>query len=228
MLLSHFYKQLVPTHCGLCNSRQANSLCHACIVELSSLSCAYQCIMCANPSHTWLCKSCLINRPCFDSTVCLGYLHSRLFPAIKKFDQSGAIELLPTIVDAWCFLGKRQASPLDFLIPMPEYHQMVCKRGFSSSLELAKALGKLHKIELLKNCIGLTMPNSENCKLSNKFSIFPKSSDSGFLEDKRVGIVSCYMSAEKDFNQIALLLKTIGVYWVSNWIILRDIRKEIS
>ncbi|NQW57839.1 MAG: hypothetical protein HQ456_03940 [Polynucleobacter sp.] len=217
---------LLPTSCIICSIRQLDPICAVCLHSLVSLRKTPRCVICATPSHHWVCKSCRTGRWKFDASYCLAFNHSRLWPILIKIDRHGALRLLPGLIFAWEKIARPYFPPVDVLIPLPEAAQLTSQRGFSSTQEITRKLSVLCKTPMASQWVSLQKaycPEQSN-PLQNPFLIRADLN----LSHLRIGVVVSHMESEYLLHHFAKILKSKGVLWVSNWVMVRIPRKEFN
>ena len=238
-LLPQFFQGILPTCCILCNKRQLQTLCEDCIQELN-IHPSRRCIICATPHLTWVCKSCFIKRPFFDETICVADISSRLFIPIQSLRNKHQLRMVKGIVKAWDLVSSCHCTPVDLILPIPLTMQKLHQRGFNQAWEIAKHMGYIKKIPAIPNLIERveftqTMPESKSFKERyikhslkiNRHQLHKIQERYGGLRGKRIALVDDFMNSGATFNALAELLKENGVFWVSNWVILRFPKPEL-
>jgi len=228
----HIGEFLLPTSCILCKTRQAKSICTQCLYELSILQ-NRRCIICANPLHGWVCKSCQKKQPSFNSTTCIAGDESRLKLPLDSFRQHGDFNRVAGIIYAWQTLAYKKCMPVDLIIPAPWISSQISSLGFHPSWELAKRMGKIFNTPCIANLI-VRYPSesvgeiphtkilrtqylSQTCFLNPKI----KPSLRASLKDARIAVVSDFMNTGATMEVVSRILKENGAQWVSNWVILK-------
>ena len=230
---------IVPTCCILCNTRQSQALCQYCIQEIQIHQCR-RCIICGTPHLRWVCKSCWVKRPFFDETICVTDPSSRLFLAIESLRNKQRISIVNGIIRAWEAISSDKCLPVDFILPVPLTKQKLHQRGFNQAGELAKQIGRIRKIPAIPNLIErldlkAPIPQVRHLKeryIKDSLRIVPNQLEQiqrryGGLTGKRIAVIDDFMNSGATFNAIAALLKENGVFWVSNWVILRFPKTEL-
>lgn len=228
---------LLPTSCSLCHRRQAKPVCEKCLQELSTFK-TRRCIVCANPFHGWICKSCRKDPPHFDATNCLTGEESRLFIPVQSLRSRHGFHHIPGIIYAWHHLASRHCPPVDLIIPSPWVSSRISSHGFHPSWELAKRMAKKTRTPCFPHLIlrgsELSIENIPKTKilrtqyLSRTCYLNPDlpSDINAKLKGLRVAVVSDFMHTGATLNVVARILKENGVHWVSNWVILRTRQVE--
>ncbi len=228
---------LLPTSCALCHARQAKPICTKCLQELSILK-VQRCIICANPFHGWVCKSCKQNRPYFDATNCIAGDENRLFVLVKSLRSPSGLRHIPAITYAWKKLNQGQFLPVDLIIPCPWISSDIRLHGFHPRWELTKHMAKISGIASTSKLIVSNQASNPNlipstqtlrtqylyktCYLNQTLDKQMKAKLNGL----RVAVVSDSMTTGATLNVVARILKENGVHWVSNWVILRTRQVE--
>jgi predicted amidophosphoribosyltransferase len=182
--------------------RQTHSICSECINRLSLDQPSRTCITCGQLNLTWLCKGCKKNPWAFDETIVMAHDTNRLFSILMAV-QRGNLQHLSALVEAWSISCKRKMGPVDVLIPFPESQQACQKRGFWFALEFAKKLQAWNHAKI-KPSRSLELP----------------------LHNLRVAIVLPYMQWTYPVQELALCLRSLGARWITNWVLIRQSKKE--
>ena len=221
-ILSQIIRLLFPSCCALCQLRQRDAICEACILKLRNQSIHMRCIICGRPHQTWVCKSCQYAKWSFDQSLVLCDESSRLIPFIKDCDEYGQIKHLPAIFYAWLVLNFRKMPPVDLLIPLPELFSMSKARGFWFALILVKKWSRLTRTPYNKDLIGIEATASQ-CGEMNIASYYlkPRYLSADLLQNKRIVIVMPLMQSKYVLHLLASQLKSHGVRWVAYWSLTR-------
>lgn len=225
-LIFEFLKIFAPCACLICNQRQKSVICRLCLSRLYAEVRSKICVICANPSHTWVCKRCMVAKWAFDTTHPLCSENSRLVPLVKKFHFHGNLKQSRGIFLVWDQFLSKDFLPVDLLIPLPEPLGITQSRGYHSNLEIAKLLSKKRKIPLFLRLLD-SYPDENNLTPTNSpFHINSKQEIIRSITDLRVGVVGNLMQSEYIYHHFAKELKSLGALWVSNWIMIRVPNKK--
>ena len=181
-----------------------------------------KCVICATPSIKWVCKKCQNAHWSFDSTSALSSESTRVVPMVKQMHLHGNLKHVAGLCNIWQACMHRDCLPVDYLIPLPEPLAMTQSRGFQSHLEIAKRLSKQTNIPLF-NYLLETYPSPASVMNAtrNPFQISLDPTLVKMITNQRIGVVGGYMRSEYLYHYFAQTLKSFGVRWVSNWIMIR-------
>ena len=225
-LIYEFFKIFAPCACLICNQRQKNVICRFCLSLLNAEVRSKNCIICANPNHTWVCKRCMVAKWAFDATHSLCSENSRLVPLVKKLHFHGNLKQSHGIFLVWDQLIAKEFLPVDLLIPLPEPLRLTQLRGFHSNLQIAKLFSKKRNIPILLTLLD-SYPDEDILTPSNSpFQIRSKQEIIRSIANLRVGVVGNFMQSEYIYHHFAKELKSLGALWVSNWIMIRVPNKK--
>ena len=232
--------QILPTACIACQKFQSDSICSSCLVALESNSlihyeCCYQCSI---PLKTQelvdqRCENCKLRSPFFDETYCLDRYDGILQEALHQLKYQKRITFAHGIAKAW---NQIQANRLDqcradYLLPVPLSDHKLLTRGFNQSWELARRIACNQYVEKLPYALkrhhhedhqaGKPLSARQEA-IRQMFYIDPQYADR--LADKTVIVFDDVMTTGATLNEIARILKALGVIHVINWAILRTTR----
>ena len=214
-------QHILPTCCVICLMRQTHSICSECINRLSLDQPSRTCITCGQLNLTWLCKGCKKNPWAFDETIVMAHDTNRLFSILMSV-QRGKLQHLSALVEAWSISCKRKMGPVDVLIPFPESQQACQKRGFWFALEFAKKLQAWNHAKIRTELIQWAPMQNGLYSLKIK----PSRSLELPLHNLRVAIVLPYMQWTYPVQELALCLRSLGARWITNWVLIRQSKKE--
>ncbi len=219
------YKWLAPP-CLLCAAKSDGSaFCPGCRSDLPWLdrSCCPTCALPTLDSRT--CGECLKKPPAFDRTFAIfsyGFPIDALIHAMKyerKLEIAAALgaELASAVANA----------PLpDVWLPVPLSRLRMRERGFNQSSEIAKALGKRHRIRVLNSQrIRETAPQASlpwKERARNIRGAFACAVDLG---ERRVALVDDVMTTGATLNEFARVIKKAGAKEVSCWVVARTLKQ---
>jgi ComF family protein len=228
----HPMKFLLPTSCIGCKKFQTNSICDKC---LNILKCnrIHRCQQCAIPSlaNQTICRSCQINPPAFDSTLCLDGYGGLLTESLHDYKYHGKIALAKCFANTWQSVFNATPSfqtNINWMIPVPLSLQKLHNRGFNQSWELCKILSKSYRINSDAFVLGRNHMEGSQAdanreqrltRLINTFKVNPKSLNR--IDNKNILIVDDVMTTGATLNVMAKVLKDFGAQSVHNWVILR-------
>jgi len=225
-LIFEFLKIFAPCACLICNQRQKSVICRFCLSRLYSEVRSKNCVICANPNRTWVCKRCMVAKWAFDSTHCLSSENSRLVPLVKKFHLHGNLKQSRGIFLIWDQLKSKEFLPVDLLIPLPEPIGITQSRGYQSNLEIAKLFSKQRKLPLLLSLLDSYPDENTLTPTNSPFQINSREEIIRSITNLRVGVVGNLMQSEYIYHHFAKELKSLGALWVSNWIMIRVPNKK--
>ncbi len=229
--------QILPTACIACQQYQDNSICVSCLNALQDHSlihyeCCYQCGIPLNAYevHEQHCQSCKKHSPFFDETHCLDCYDGILQDALHQLKYQKRIAFAHGLAKAWNqiqsnLLGQHDA---DFLLPVPLSTEKLLSRGFNQSWELARRIYCSNHVQKLPYALrrhhhpdhqaGNTLIARQDA-IREMFYI-----DTQYLSRLKGKIVIVFddvMTSGATLNEIARILKSIGVLRVINWVLLR-------
>ena len=225
-LIFEFLKIFAPCACLICNQRQKSVICRFCLDRLNSEVRSKNCVICANPNHTWVCKRCMVAKWAFDTTHSLSSENSRLVPLVKKFHLHGNLKQSRGIFLIWDQLMSKEFLPVDLLIPLPEPLAITQSRGYQSNLEIAKLFSKQRKLPLLLTLLDSYPDENTLTPTNSPFQINSREEIIRSITNLRVGVVGNLMQSEYIYHHFAKELKSLGALWVSNWIMIRVPNKK--
>lgn len=187
-----------------------------------------RCIICANPSHTWACKSCTIKRPYFDETRCVADFDSRLQLPVLQLRDHSKLNVLAGLLEAWQTIHPEQYISPQLIIPAPSTTQSIRHRGFSPAWEIAKRIAKTKKIPTCPNLIHyknqtLSIPRIRGMRFDYIYKNLSLNQLNAQLLSgiNHVAVIDDFMHTGETLNAVAGHLKENGVHRVSNWVLLR-------
>ncbi len=122
-------------------------------------------------------------------------------------------------------LSQIERGSVDAILPVPLHKARLRKRGFNQSLELAHALRRQNDIPLLKgvqrsvNTKAQTLVKGEDSRAANIRNAFTV--EEGTTLPKHVAIIDDVITTGSTSNELARLLKSLGVEAVSVWAVAR-------
>jgi predicted amidophosphoribosyltransferase len=216
-----FLNKWFPTCCVFCNKRQEHSICNSCFLGLGLDKPLKACTICGKPNHTWVCKVCLNQRWAFDQTIFIAHESNRLFSIVQSCNR-GRLNHLHPLLQAWEISCKKKMIPMDFMVPFPENLINMQSRGFWFALELAKGFQKINRIPIKIDCLDL-IPDQGAW---SSFRIGQNDQKNQSLQNLRLAIVLPYMEFSYPVQEFSLYLKKLGARWISNWVLIRNSKKE--
>jgi ComF family protein len=236
-LFQSIVTQILPTACIACEQFQDKLICATCVNtlqndSLTNYECCYQCGI--PLQHQELqdqqCKSCKTRPPFFDETYCLDRYDGVLQNALHQLKYQKRIALAHGLANAWNQIQFPQLEQFhaDYLLPVPLSHQKLLSRGFNQSWELARRVKCAHSIRKLPYALkrhhhsdhqaGNTLIARQDA-IRGMFYIDAQYAE--HLAGKTVIVFDDVMTSGATLNEIARILKDIGVLRVINWVLLR-------
>jgi len=223
LALSHIK---LPSSCLLCDNRglTGKDICHYCLQQLlKNNPCCYQCGETLEQVSK-LCGRCLQESPFFERTHApflysgaMAYLISTL-----KFNQKYKnARLLGGLLAEYL---QQHAEMPECIIPIPLHKNRYRQRGFNQSSEIAKRVSQHLDLSLMTDrCIRhrntphqIGLKNKQRREnISNAFSIVKP------IDYQHVAILDDVMTTGATANEMAKLLKTVGVKRVDVWVCAR-------
>ena len=150
--LAACFNLLLPPACLLCRQLlttdlDAQSLCRACLTDMSSLSSAH-CSCCAQPfpnaTSNHLCSSCLKRPPSFSIVHAAGLYQGNIKDAVHQLKYRNQLTLAKPLGQ---LLGKIVAAAgagfaPDCIVPVPLHPHRLRQRGYNQALELARPISR--------------------------------------------------------------------------------------
>ena len=189
----------------------------------------HSCRSCALPledrkqSH---CLPCQITPPIVDNAVCALHYSSPVDYLIKRMKfghQLSHANVQGSLLAQ--HLSQIERGSVDAILPVPLHKARLRKRGFNQSLELAHALRRQNDIPLLKgvqrsvNTKAQTLVKGEDSRAANIRNAFTV--EEGAALPKHVAIIDDVITTGSTSNELARLLKSLGVEEVSVWAVAR-------
>ena len=179
------------------------------------------------------CKYCKKYSPFFDETYCLDRYNGILQDALHQLKYQKRVAFAHGLATAWNQIqaDRLEQCDADYLLPVPLSSQKLLARGFNQSWELARRVscnGRMQKLPY-----ALKRHHHENHQAGNSFRARQDAIYEMFyidapyrdrLVNKTVILFDDVMTTGATLNEIARILKTIGVLRVINWVILRTTR----
>ena len=229
--------QLLPTACIICDHFQEQSLCKKCKQSLQDDAlCNYECCYrCGLPLQQeelieGQCKSCQINPPHFDKTICLDRYDGVLQNALHQLKYQKRIAFAHGLAHAWNDILSEQHMNAEgnYLLPVPLSTEKLCVRGFNQSWELARRIRCGSQIQKLPHALkrhhsieqqaGSPL-NMRQSKIRDTFFLDQNAID--LLQNKSIIVFDDVMTSGSTLDEIARILKDNGVSRVINWVLLR-------
>jgi ComF family protein len=239
-LVQSISTQILPTSCIACQQFQAESICASCLnaLENSSLlhyECCYQCSAPLKIGElvNQQCASCKIEAPYFDETHCLDRYDGILQDALHQFKYQKRVAFAHGLAKAW---NQIQFALLErcyahYLLPVPLSQQKLLARGFNQSWELARRIHCNSNVQKLPYALcrhhhldqqaGNTLVARRDA-IHEMFYIDPQYRQ--YFKGKTVIVFDDVITSGATLNEIARILKEIGVLRVINWVLLRTTR----
>lgn len=217
---------LLPTTCRLCgaNSEQGRELCCGCHADLPWNASA--CRRCSEPLSATqpdlLCGRCLRRPPPFDQV--LAPLHfaapiDRLIHAFKFRGDLAAGRLLTGL------LADAVVAPLpDLLLPVPLHHRRLRQRGFNQALEIARQLGRAHRIPVATDLLVRsrdTPPQHALPAKARRTNIRGAFELKATLPSVRIALVDDVLTTGHTAAEVARVLRRAGAARVEVWVVAR-------
>ena len=169
---------------------------------------------------------CQITSPIVDNAVCALHYSSPVDYLIKRMKfghQLSHANVLGSLLAQ--HLSQIERGSVDAILPVPLHKARLRKRGFNQSLELAHALRRQNDIPLLKgvqrsvNTKAQTLVKGEESRAANIRNAFTV--EEGTTLPKHVAIIDDVITTGSTSNELARLLKSLGVEAVSVWAVAR-------
>jgi ComF family protein len=216
----------LPQRCVLCSAASgAALLCAPCYAELPWLN-VTRCPQCASPTHDGaVCGACLSRPPRYDRVNAAFVYQYPLDKLIQSFKYNGNLALA-------AMLGRALAGAVtveaDVIVPMPLAPSRLRERGFNQALELARCVGRLHRVPVLRDACRrvrdtvpqTSLPWGERAK--NIRHAFVCDAD---LTGKRVTVVDDVLTTGATLNELARNLRQAGAVEVYGWVVARALRE---
>ena len=211
--------------CLLCDrpAGSVRNLCDACRDELPILSDA--CTACGAPAipHSGICRTCALQRPPIDRTVCalayaspVDYLIGRL-----KFDRD--LRLVPSLAGVLIRRIAGEAAP-DWLVPVPIGAARLRGRGFNQALEIARYVGRSRGIglaDIIRRRSGFETPQSSLPNTTARRANVAGAFEVRAAVEGHIAVVDDVVTTGATVNAVARCLKRAGARRVDAWAVAR-------
>ena len=149
---------------------------------------------------------------------------SYLIGQMKFQQQLSAAAILASLLHSEILKVNTDRTLPDALLPVPLHKSRLAKRGFNQSLEISRTIAKAKNIPLLINTVG-RVKNTETQTHLNKQQRLKNVKGCFKILDipdaKHVVIVDDVITTGATTNELAKLLKSVGVEKVGVWSIAR-------
>jgi ComF family protein len=221
---------LLPPHCILCGQpSEVDCICAGCKADLprSGAQC-HQCGLPLGSPNDTTCGRCIQSTPPFTRT--LGPLQyefpaNRLVQAFKFRRELAAGRVLSQLMCE--YIGSRQVTYPDVLIPVPLHNHRLIKRGFNQATELASHVSKTLGIGLLTTALRRHRNTRAQSGLSRKER--RKNVRGAFYwhgENKpaqHIALIDDVMTTGTTVTECARVLKKAGAKRVDVWVAARAV-----
>jgi len=232
--------QILPTACIACQQFQAQYICNSCLNVLESNSlihyeCCYQCGIPLQLKELpgQHCLHCKQHSPWYDETHCLDRYNGILQDALHQLKYQKRIAFAHGLAKAWNQIQSTRLEQYsaDYLLPVPLSREKLLARGFNQSWEIARRIYSNKDIQKLPYAlkrhhhISHQAGNALHARhdaIHEMFYIDTQYVDR--LTNKTVIVFDDVMTSGATLNEIARILKEIGVLRVINWVLLRTTR----
>lgn len=221
---------LYPPCCVLCGAPGFNDrdICIRCYRKLPWIDAA--CSQCAIPlpvagTGDLKCGQCLQQPPAFDHTTSLFRYQDdaiKLIQQLKFNEKLVNARLLGTMLAA--AVQNRVGMLPDCVLPVPLHRKRLRQRGFNQSIELARALSKACPLPLELRAVVRVRDTGSQTGLDRqqrRKNIRGAFEMVGSIEARHVAIVDDVVTTTSTVNELACLLKSVGVRRVDVWSIAR-------
>jgi ComF family protein len=232
--------QILPTACIACQKFQTQSICNSCLNSLES-NCLihYECCnQCGIPLkrqelNEHRCNHCIKSSPLFDETHCLDRYDGILQNALHQLKYQKRIVFAHGLASTWNYIQFRRIEQChaDYLLPVPISSKKLLTRGFNQSWELARRVYCNNHVQKLPHALKRhhhVNHQAGNTLLARQDAIremfYIDTQYLEFFKGKTVIVFDDVMTSGATLNEIARILKAIGVLRVINWVILRTTR----
>ncbi len=149
---------LYPGICELCGEASELSLCPACLEKLPRVPRPI-CLYCGaplreSPQEPFSCPECKSKPRCFDFARSALLGNEQTLPLVRKLKYRRAIDLAPALAplltELWEQTPALRAHEDWVLVPVPVPLARLFARGYNQAEELARALGKLRGLAVIK------------------------------------------------------------------------------
>lgn len=212
---------LYPPHCIVCLEQGEKFLCADCQASLRMIE--NPCVVCGTsllvPGKT--CGACLKKPPAYDQVLTLYQYDgvvAKYISHLKFYRDLFYADLFAEL------MGQKLTELPDVIIPVPLHRRRLFKRGFNQSLEIARRIGELLNVEVdYQSCrrIRHTKAQSElpaKDRLKNVRDAFAVNEN---FRAKSVAIVDDVMTTGNTVNELAKVLRKVGVKEVLVWCVAR-------
>ena len=231
---------ILPTACIACQRFQHESICTSCLNTLENNSlihyeCCYQCSipLQAQELSKKQCGQCRQNSPFFDKTYCLDRYDGILQVALHQLKYQKRITFAHGLAKVWNHIQSVQlaSNHADYILPVPLSPEKLLIRGFNQSWELVRRIRfnmHTHKSPYILKRHHHSTHQAGSSIVGRQDAIremfYIDAQYRKCLKDKTVIIFDDVMTSGATLNEIARILKTIGVERVINWVLLRTTR----
>ncbi len=206
------------------------SLCVACEDDLPWV--AHACKQCGiplekNTTENDLCGQCIQTSPDVDYTVSIFHYEnpvSYLIGQMKFQQQLSCAAILGSLLRSEIIKDNSDTSMPDALLPVPLHKNRLAKRGFNQSLEISRSIAKEKQLPLLLQIAARTRNTEAQTNLNKQQRLKNVKGCFNLLEApvaKHIVIVDDVVTTGATTNELARLLKSVGVDRVGVWSIAR-------
>ncbi len=222
--LAKISNRLLPASCLLCNEADHGlAICRSCLADLpwQAENCCQQCGLTSNSP---ICGRCLNQPPAFAQTHAVFQYAYPMDALIPHYKYHHALHLSQTLGEL--LAQKFINQTIDRLIPMPMHPYRIRERGFNQSLELAKVVSKITKIQVdAFGCQRLkhTPPQASLAhkdRIKNVKGVFACNTD---FTGQRIALIDDVMTTGASLNELAKVIKKAGAIEVSCYVLARTL-----
>jgi len=224
--------EIIPRHCLFCLQKTQNAfdLCAACIADLSINN--HCCQRCALPLEhdsgqmIYMCGHCLSHRYYYDQVISpFGYVDDMAY-LIKKLKYHQKIhyaDLLAKLFIAQVKTMHNFQLP-QIIMPIPMHQQRLKHRGYNQALELARIFSSYYQLPL--NFSALIRSRYTHFQAEMSGSKRQQNVKNAFIIKKEIqythiALIDDVMTTGSTVNEVAKVLKQVGVKKVDIWTIAR-------
>jgi ComF family protein len=239
-LIQSMSAHILPTACIACQRFQHESVCTSCLNTLENNSLIYYecCYQCGIPLQVQelpnkQCSYCKQCSPLFDETYCLDRYDGILQTALHQLKYQKRIAFVHGLAKAWNHIQSAQlvSDDADYILPVPLSPEKLLTRGFNQSWEIARRIRlnmHTHKSPYILKRHHHSNHQAGSSMVTRQVAIremfYIDAQHKKCLQGKSVIIFDDVMTSGATLNEIARILKTIGVERVINWVLLRTTR----
>ncbi|MGE5526237.1 MAG: ComF family protein [Rhodospirillaceae bacterium] len=163
--------------------------------------------------------------PHYDSVTAVYVYDFPIDALIHAYKYGGELRLARLFADT---LAERRLPPVDALIPMPLSEPRLRERGYNQALELARRLGRLRGIPVLREACRRVVDTPAQALLPWRER--PRNVRGAFVCDAdvagmRVAVLDDVLTTGATLNELARNLKRAGAVEVHGWVAARAVQR---